>query len=276
MSKIIIPPSYNYIGVFLTFSCQLKCPYCINHEGNKRPSYKVLTGARWVTALNRIVTRPDLPITLQGGEPTLHPNFYQIVNGVDKGINIDLLTNCQFNLDEFSTLLPPSRLTRNAPYASIRVSYHPPTMGLEDTIKRVGILKERGYNVGVWIVDYPKDKLIKYYQQAFLDSGIDCRLKEYLDGKTYGTYRYRELQGKKNVVCRPSELLIAPDGGIYRCHGDLYSNRKPYANIMDDEVRVIEDFYPCKKVDCVSCDIKVKTNRFQVQGHCAVEIKDEA
>ena len=276
MNDIIIPQSYNYLGVFLTFACQLKCPYCINHELGRQPKYAhALTGAAWVAALNRIQTRSDLPITLQGGEPTLHKDFLYIVKGIRKDINIDLLTNCQFNIDEFCAHLPQSRLRRDAPYASIRVSYHPPTMELEDTIRRVSILKDRGYSVGVWIVNHPKDKLIKYYQKCFLDAGIDCRLKEYLDGGKYGTYKYMDMQGRKNVLCKPSELLIAPDGSIHRCHGDLYGNRSGYGNITDSTVNLIEGYAPCKKVSCSSCDIKIKNSRFQVYGHCAVEIKEK-
>jgi MoaA/NifB/PqqE/SkfB family radical SAM enzyme len=272
-NDIIIPKEYNYIGVFLTFACNLKCHYCINREKGSKPNYKALTGAAWVEALNRIQTRTDLPITLQGGEPTLHPDFYQIVNGVHKWINIDLLTNCQFDVEEFTRCLPLSRLKRDAPYASIRVSYHPSTMSLSNTIDKVGYLKELGYSIGVWIVDYPGDKLIKRYKEAFTDAGIDCRLKEYLDGKEHGTYKYMDMQGKKDVLCRPSELLIAPDGSVYRCHGDLYGNRKPIGNILDEHFEPARDFLQCKKVACNSCDIKVKTDRFQKYGHCAVEIK---
>lgn len=232
-----------------------------------------MTGTAWVAALNRIQTRQDLPITLQGGEPSLHPDFYYIVNNVHKDINIDLLTNCQFDIEEFTRQLSLSRLRRQAPYASIRISYHPSTMELEDTIMRVQVLQERGYSVGVWIVDYPKDKLIRYYQKCFQQAGIDCRLKEYLDGKDYGTYRYKELQGRKGVVCRPSELLIAPNGDMHRCHGDLYGNRPAIGNIQDEGIVLTEGFLPCKKVACNSCDVKVKTNRFQEYGHCAIEIK---
>jgi hypothetical protein len=225
-------------------------------------------------ALNRIITRPDLPLTLQGGEPTLHPQFYEIIHGIKPDINIDLLTNCQFNVRQFMERIPPSRLKRDAKYASIRVSYHPKTMELADTIERVSTLKNNGYSVGVWIVDYPKDPLIKYYVRAFQKAGIDCRLKEYLDGKDYGTYKYRELQGRRDMACLPSEFLIAPNGDIHRCHGDLYGNRKSYGNILDNVVTPITQFTPCKKVACNSCDVKVKYDRFQVMGHCAVEIKE--
>lgn len=275
LSTIKIPEHYNYIGVFLTFTCQLKCPYCINHEHGAKPTYATLTGADWVSALNRIQTRPDLPITLQGGEPTLHKDFYHICKCLRSDLPLDLLTNCQFNIDEFCRHVQPTRFKREAPYASIRVSYHPPTMELFDTIHRVKTLQDRGYSVGVWIVDHPKDKLVKWYQKCFQDVGVDCRLKEYLDGGEYGTYKYTDLQGKKNVWCKPSELLIAPNGDMFRCHGDLYGNRTAYGSILREDSVLPDRFVPCKRVACASCDIKLKTNRFQEYGHCAVEIKEK-
>ena len=273
LSPIVIPQSYNYCGIFLTFRCQLKCKYCINAESGKRPVYSEISSKEWIDALNRIETRADLPITLQGGEPTLHPGFYDIVEGIRRDINIDLLTNLQFNIDTFIHRIPPSRLSRNAPYASIRVSFHPSMMNLGDTVDRVKRLQGLGYSIGVWIVDYPGDKFIRLYQQCFKNEGIDCRLKEYLDGKDYGTYKYTELQGKKNMLCKPSELLIAPNGSIHRCHGDLYGNRKAIGNILQYNGPVLSGYAACPKVACNSCDRKVKTDRFQVGGHCAVDIK---
>jgi sulfatase maturation enzyme AslB (radical SAM superfamily) len=274
-NDIIIPESYNYIGVFLTFACQLRCGYCINHEKKAQPCYLNLRGKTWVKNLNRIGTRSDLPITLQGGEPTMHPDFYEIVNGINKDIELDLLTNCQFNIDEFCEKVSPDRFKRNAPYASIRVSFHPTTMELVDTITRIKCLKDRSYSVGVWIVNHPDEAYwIQKYQQAFMEEGIDCRLKEYLDGDKYGTYKYKEIQGRKNVLCKPTELLIAPNGDIHRCHGDLYNNRTAYGNICNSDVKLVEEFIPCKKVACNSCDCKVKYDRFQIPGHCAVTIKE--
>ncbi len=274
-SEIVIPQTYNYIGVFLTFACQLRCKYCINNEFHSRPSYSILNQEQLVEGLNRVRTRADLPITLQGGEPTLHPQFYGIVNGIRNDTPLDLLTNCQFNVNEFCDRISPERFKRDAPYASIRVSYHPQTMELHDTVQRVVKLKEKGYSVGVWIVDYPGDRLIPYYQKCFVMNGIDCRLKEYLDGREHGTYKYLDIQGRKNVLCKPSELLIAPDGSIHRCHGDLYGNKKSLGNILDTDVKCVEDFIPCKKVACSACDHKIKYDRFQKEGHCAVEIKHE-
>jgi len=80
---------------------------------------------KWIIAANRLALRPDLPLTLQGGESTLYPGFYRLVNEVKKEIKMDLMTNLMFNVDEFIHNVPVERFLREAPYAAIRVSYHP-------------------------------------------------------------------------------------------------------------------------------------------------------
>ena len=83
MKPIQIPPEYNYAAVFLTMACNLRCSYCINHFGQKAANRKILSGRDWISGLNRIISRDDLPITFQGGEPALHKDFIYIVNNIN-------------------------------------------------------------------------------------------------------------------------------------------------------------------------------------------------
>ncbi|MFQ5456527.1 MAG: radical SAM protein [Nitrospirota bacterium] len=79
---------HNYTAFFLTLACNLHCPYCINmHERESRhisEERKHLSVDKWIEAANRLLLRDDLPLTLQGGEPTLYKNFYRFVNEVKK------------------------------------------------------------------------------------------------------------------------------------------------------------------------------------------------
>ena len=288
MNKISLPPEYNYIACFLTLACNLKCSYCINlqndhtrrsvHHGRPPMGKK-----EWVAALNRIEATEELPITIQGGEPTVHPYFYDIIESVDKPM--DLLTNVQFNMDEFKARILPSKFKRWAPYSSIRVSYHPEQMELKDTATRVLSLLECGYQVGVWSVLVPKweEHILNDAKPLFTKLGIDFRVKEMLDGGTEygsecGTYKYKEAVGSpvlRACMCRTTELLIAPDGSIHRCHSDLYNLRRGIGHILDEEFVLTRDFRSCSVYgDCSGCDIKVTTNRFQHEGWTSVEIKD--
>ncbi len=272
MKPIVIPESYNYCSVFLTFACNLNCDYCIN-KYNGLHKYTHLSATDWVKGLNRIHTRKDLPITISGGEPTVYPEFYKLVNGIRSDMSLDLLTNGEFDVENFSRYITSYRFKREAPYASIRFSYHKGYTNLLRLLSTVEYLKSRNYSVGIWGLDKFKNRAIKLACKML---GIDFRVKAFLDGKN-GFYRYsRGLDGfPKPRMCKPSELLIAPDGRLFRCHHDLYHGVNSYGHILDEEVKLPTDFIPCSYFGlCNPCDLKIKFNRFQEIGHCSVEIKE--
>jgi len=281
MKSIDIPYTYNYIGVFLTFACNLKCSYCINNFEERLKIKKTISGKDWVNFLNRIESRPDLPVTLQGGEPSLHPDFIYVINNLKPELNIDILTNLQFDIDEFIKKVNPRRLKREAPYASIRVSYHPETMDLDDTIDRTLKVLRAGFSIGIWGVFHPVyEKRIKEAQEKCLDCGIDFRTKEFLgkyNSKVYGTYKYPGACGGKvgkKVLCKATEFLVDPQGYIFRCHRDLYKGVNAIDTLFNSAFEIQDIYRDCDCFGfCNPCDVKIKTNRFQQYGHTSVDIK---
>ncbi len=281
MKPIKVPGNYNYIAVFLTFACNLKCSYCINNFEQKLIKRRVVPGKDLVIGLNRIVSREDLPVTLQGGEPTLHPDFYYIVNNLKPELNIDLLTNLQFDADEFIANVDPGRIKRDSPYASIRVSYHPEQMKLDDLIKKTLKLKDAKFSVGIWGVLHPaSEKVILEAMERCKKLGIDFRTKEFLgghEGRLYGTYKYPgafDGKSRKKVKCRTTEFLIDSEGSVFRCHADLYAGKNRIGSILDAGFEIENKFRDCADFGhCNPCDVKVKTNRFQEYGHTSVEIE---
>ena len=282
LKPIIIPGHYNYIAVFLTLACNLKCSYCINHYGKDGFVKTRLTGEEWVRGINRIKSRYDLPVTLQGGEPSLHRDFNYILNNIKPELNIDVLTNLQFDAEEFMREVSPDRVRRDAPYASIRVSYHPETMELEPLVQKVLKLQNAGYSIGIWGVTHPSQEAeVLRAQEHCRGLGIDFRLKEFLgehEGRMYGTYKYEgacDRKFEKTVLCKTTELIVGSDGSVYRCHSDLYEGRPPVGNLIDPKFDIEDVFRVCHVFGhCNPCDIKVKTNRFQQWGHTSVEIKE--
>lgn len=279
-ATVLLPAGYNYIGVFLTLKCNLHCSYCINRFNGHLADGRMLSGEEWITGLNRLAARSDLPVTLQGGEPTLHPDFFAIVKGIKPELHIDLLTNLEVDLDLFMAEVGPSRIRREAPYASIRVSYHPEVMEIERLASRVLILQDAGYHVGIWGVSHPDmQKKISLAESYCTGLGIDFRTKEFLgihEGTLHGNIRYPgacDRMNPRQVVCRTTELIIGPTGHIFRCHGDLYDGRYAIGHLLDTEFRIDDRFRPCSCFGfCNPCDVKIKTNRFQKYGHTSVII----
>ena len=279
-----LPPRYNYVAAFLTLGCNYRCSFCINRFGTAAGEHMPMSGAEWVRGLNRLALRPDLPVTLQGGEPSLHPDFYAIVRGLREDLPVDLLTNLQFDVDEFMAHVPPGRMRRQAPYASIRVSFHPEVMSLEAILPKVLKLLARGYSVGVWAVRHPAWlREVAQAEAACQAAGIAFRAKEFLgihEGALHGTYRHpAALSGKAGppVQCRTSELIVGPAGHVFRCHGDLYVGRPAIGHLCDPGFWVEDVFRPCDRYGlCNPCDVKLKTDRFQAFGHTSVEIRLDA
>ena len=282
LKPIPIPDQFNYIAVFLSFACMLRCSYCINHHGGDLVKKRWMSGEDWIRGLNRLETKTSIPLTFQGGEPTVHKNFYKIIQSIRPDLKIDLLTNLEVDSDFFMSHIPPERIKREAPYASIRVSYHRGQQDPDVLLKRVKYFLDRGYHIGIWAVDHP-DYMneTRQVQQRAQSMGIDFRLKEFLGphkGKNYGTMRYPEAVNSsaiRSCDCRTTEFLIDPAGAIFRCHSDLYANRSMIGHILDPEPpELLGQWVPCRVYGkCNSCDIKVKTNRFQEYGHSSVEIR---
>ena len=281
MKLVDLPSHYNYIALFLTLRCNLSCDYCINKFDSFSPPDELSTDG-WITGLSRLPTRLDLPISIQGGEPTIHPGFYRIADALSlKGKHLDLLTNGMFNLKEFYDNIKPNVFKRNAKYASIRMSLHSKTNNIALAMKAF-LLQNNDYEVGIWAVNHPTmQEKIEEMESLCRGLNLDFRKKEFLGtygGCMHGTYKYPEACTKlvkKRVWCRPSELLINPGGYIFRCHADLYSNRDFIGHILDNEIK-FPGFTECNNYGhCNPCDVKLKTNRFQEKGYCAVEIKGE-
>jgi organic radical activating enzyme len=279
---------HNYIAFFLTLACNLKCPYCINlHDGGsryKKANRKHMDVNDWIKAASRLILRDDLPLSLQGGEATLHKGFYRFVNEVKKEIQMDLLTNMTFDIDDFIRNVPVWRFTREAPYAAIRASYHPGQNNIDDLIQKTVRLQDAGFRIGIYGIAHPSiESEVLKAQDRCLKLGIDFRTKEFLgewQGNLYGTFKYEgSVRGEelKQSECRTTEIIVDPAGYVYKCHADLYNGRDPFAHILDEEFNEnsIDIFRACHFYgECNPCDVKVKTNRFQIFGHTSVEIKN--
>lgn len=282
MKPVKVPDTVTYVGVFLTFQCGYHCSYCINRHKDFR-FRRSLPTTQWMHCLNRLKVDRGLmvPVTIQGGEPSRHAGFIEIVRNLKSGLYVDILTNLDFDVDRFMDAVPPGRLQRDVPYASIRASYHPGQSDLNGLLAKVFRMRSFGYDIGVFAVDHPESDL-SYAESLCKQLKLDFRIKEYLGchgGKVYGVYKYLDaIDGeRKEVECRINELLIAPDGNIHRCHRDLYAGEHPLGNIMDDDLEIEFKFRRCGnyggKSGCNPCGIKIKNNRFQKFGVCSAEIK---
>jgi len=259
LPTLALPESLNYVAVFLTMGCNLNCSYCINdpvQDGSRNIKFplkvlgkrKEMTPGEWALALNRIPFRDDLPLTLQGGEPTLYKGIGHILSATPH--YYDILTNFALKPAAFFAAIDGriDKLQRDAPYPSIRVSYHKDEMdrtwgdGFSELVQRCEGLAAFGLSVspikaesdvGIYMVAHPDN--VAPHVSAY-SGRVPFERKEFLgvhDGKLYGTYKYPHSidlvsSGEHNSTleceCRTSELLIDPLGFVWGCHYYLYES----------------------------------------------------
>ncbi len=279
MKKVKVPDVVNYVPAFLTLECGLGCSYCINDVDGVVRDREELTTDQWIDSLNRLELKGDLPVTIQGGEPTKYKGFYDIINNINHPI--DILTNLSFDIDEFIDKVDHKKLNRGRKewYKPIRVSYHSWKMQPKQTINNMVKLQDAGFNVGLFALNLPEltEANMEMVELARKNQ-IYFFVKDFLGrrgNQLYGFYTYPEaLDGKKkDAVCKTKDLLIAPDGDIFRCHRDLYHKENRLYNITDKDLKLEYKFRPCTNYGtCNPCDVKNKTNRLLQQGFCTVEI----
>lgn len=281
---IDVPQKYEYVGIFLTLKCNFKCNYCINEKSGRLIRARAeLTGEEWVKTLNNLNIRQDVPITIGGGEPTQHPDFYKIIDNINHPV--DLLTNLEFDIIKFIHNVDPVGMYSpdNEAYKSIRVSFHPEFMEIDETIAKAVALQEAGFNIGILPINHPENTEANLQLcEEGRKNQIYVFIKDFLGmykGQMVGHYKYPDgllgghAQGSM-VQCRTQELLVSPNGSIFSCHRDLYTNKNSTANLTDNDPNIDFEYHLCDKFGyCNPCDLKLKVNRFLQMGSCSVDIK---
>jgi len=285
MKTVKLPSRYNYAEAYLTLRCNLGCTYCINSKSGKvKRDREELSAEQWAEGLNRLYLN-GIPLTLGGGEPTLHRDFYKLLGLLRTDIDIDLLTNLEFDIEKFIRKIDPRRFNSNnkPAYKSIRVSFHSEKMEREKLIAKTKRMQNAGFNIGLFGLNHPQyieDNM--YMTELARENMIFFFVKDFLGeykGELFGHYKYPEALDNhpKKAECRTREFLIGPEGNIYRCHRDLYLVKNDVGNITDPDLEINDYFRPCDDYGkCNPCDVKLKTNRFLQMGNCSVEIREKA
>lgn len=280
---IKVPKEIKYAELYFTIRCNLKCSYCINNYDTTLKRARVeVPAVELARHLNRIDFK-DLPLTIGGGEPTVRKDFFELLRLLRSDINIDLLTNLSFDVENFVQETHPSRFTHhsNSAYKSIRVSYHPQQMNPEELVAKVSFLQDKGFQVGIFGISHPLNTEANIrMSELSRKSKVYFFIKDFLgtyNGHLFGFYKYPKGLDKiaKKCVCRTNELLIGPDGSTYKCHQDLYNLQYPVSSILDKEFKIDYQFRECQLFGmCNPCDLKLKANRFLDMGYCSVEIEE--
>ena len=193
------------------------------------------------------------------------------------------LTNGTFDLDYFLRKTTTKMFTskEDTSYKSIRISYHPGQSKPDQIIKVTKALNDAGYRVGIFGTSHPSNLRanIEFTEMAY-KAGVFFFIRDFLgfyQDHLYGDFYYpKGLNGnKKKCECRIQELLVGPDGLVYRCHKDLYEDVNPIGSILDMSFEIEDIFRSCNNYGiCNECDLKRKMSPDLKTSKCSIEIKE--
>lgn len=232
------------IRIYLTLSCNLKCSYCVNNFHGKLHPFKHLSGKEWI----RIINREGRDVVLTGGEPTLHKDFIQIVNGINPKIDVRVYTNLVWTdkfLDEYI-----KKVNREVDFY---VSHHISSGDIQRFINILKKLKESGKFKGtVHTVCSDKNK-IKELKKIFSRNGISLGV----DDDQYEMFNEAcSKRFRKDVVCSKKLYLIAPNGVRFRCLSYLVRNKQPLEDLTKTKLLNPKFSDGCSDYGyCAPCDM---------------------
>lgn len=283
--SVVLPCDTDYIGVYLTNRCFLSCPYCITNYNEPYVNTKgvsELTPGQWITGLNRLQLPTGIPLTFQGGEPFIYQGIWEILENIRHKIDILTALPPSVTPERLQKMKSLDWNKREAPYPTIRVSFHEGQNDYKTLIARIKELQNI-VSIGLFAIEHPGSAALIAEIRAYAKKeGVEFRTKNYLgkwNGKDYVSYKYPDAcEGKvtrPHVRCRNTVFPIAPDGNIYRCHADLYAQRRDLAigNILDEDLELVHRHRDCAFYGtCSPCDVKVKNNHLQKFGYTSVDI----
>jgi len=234
--------------VYLTLQCNLRCDYCVNQcfdRDETRISEYTLSGAdAWISALNR----EGRNVVITGGEPTLHPDFIEIVNGIDRRLEVMVYTNFQWSESFLQRFL--SQAERIPVFYG---SYHPSSgdprkfLHILKTLRRNGKLKGT-----LHAIDSARNRhALRYAVSVIETEGFEIKI----DSDQSGMFPCSSKKFRKNVRCEKEIILVAPDGYRYPCVSKMVRRQYTLENIFTSPLGPEKISTVCSDYGyCAPCD----------------------
>ena len=267
------------INWILLWKCNFRCIYCdtyLNTNALEYQSFERIKSVfdKLVEQLQKDNDRINLTIT--GGEPSIYPNFFDIVKYVAEKIDsLTICTNLSFDVKKFYDLCKDYQEKIN-----IHPTFHPSCMEIEKFMTNITIIKpflQRSivnvvcdkYNMKEMdsIVQQLNDKNVKVNTTEKIKKTEDIKEKEYAKYEILNNAeeitKIEKIKEEQNLNLSEYEsgkkspfgkkcltgykfFQIFPNGNIRRCSMD----NTYLGNIFDEDYHLYTQIQTCKQQAC--------------------------
>lgn len=124
-------PTTPHFGLDLTYACNYHCPYCV-----LPPVTKHKTVDEWVAAWERVYRKHGrCYIYMSGGEPSIYPGFYALIQTLTQMHTVDLCTNLSWRVERLVPEILPELFR-------ISATFHPTQVPFEEFLPKAVYVKE--------------------------------------------------------------------------------------------------------------------------------------
>ncbi len=259
-------PEIHVWVAYLTARCNVACDYCIQKPqmvpGQKRKPwgrYQELTGRQWVDALNSFPVRPEHPLILTGGEPSLHKDFFFVASRLE-GYQLDMTSNLTFDVDALAREMN----AHGKRFATSFHTYHPKFLAPEKWLEQAERLRDSG------IVERPTFSMVNLQRfPHFRDDEHDRNVQKLVElaDRSGLLYQFNEFRGthmgeafnrehKLRIDCTSAWVNVDPEGNVFNCQYHLTERKHSFGNVTDiascKPLPAMGEFFAC--TDFGYCD----------------------
>lgn len=212
-----LPVMYS---IELTSKCNNRCAHCVNRVSELKWSDRpVLQARQWFLLLDKTLT-PTSRVRLTGGEPSQHPEFFDIIDYLSKHArSFHLFTNARWPEPKSVADL----LSRSLNCTGMLVSLHGPDARTHERFTRVaGSFEETLANIGLAV-----------------RAGVPVSVNMVLTTYNYGKIRAMVEIAKKNQIRR---VLVSRYVGSRMDESEMLTESQ-----LKDVIREVEDLRQCRE-----------------------------
>lgn len=196
------------------------------------------TGREWIEGLNSHPYKNEYDkIIFSGGEPSLHPDFFEIVAKVKGFKSKIVVTNLSFDVNR---MIDACRAAGSR--VIIQPSFHFEHASFEVFVEKMRKLKSNNmlsHFIPASVVGLPDRTEPEDFKKRFKQEGFDISVYKF-EGYYNGKFNYADINGfgslgiYRRVSCSSSSHFACPNGDIVVCPNDTYAKEaKTYGNICD-------------------------------------------